>query len=66
MYATFISRIWDMIGSLVDLLKDPQIANYMFGGVSLFEILITFLCAFIIIRFYINSFRVGSLPKDRD
>lgn len=60
MFQTFLDSVWSSIGNLIDLLKDSNIANYMFGGVSLWLILITFFAGWIVIRFFLNSFGGGS------
>lgn len=60
MFSTFLDSVWASISSMVDMLKDSSIGNYMFGGVSLWIILITFFAGWIVIRFFINSFGGGS------
>lgn len=63
MYSTFLSSVWQSISSMIDMLKDSSIANYMFGGVTLWIVLITFFVAWLVIRFYINSFGGGRINK---
>lgn len=54
MFATFLDSFWGMIQKYIDILKDSDIATYMFGGVSLWLILISLFCALILLRFFLN------------
>lgn len=60
MFQQFLDSFWSSIGSMIDMLKDSSIASYMFNGVSLWVILITFFAGWILLRFFLNSFGGGS------
>lgn len=54
-FENFINSFWSMIESYVDFFRDSRIASYLFGGITLWLVLITFFCAAIVIKFFINS-----------
>lgn len=62
-FSEFLDGVWSSISSMIDLLKDSRIGSYMFGGVSLWIVLITFFVAWLLIRFYVNSYGGGRINK---
>lgn len=61
MFSTFLNEFWGMIQHYIDMLKSSSIADLMFGGVTLWSILISLFCTVILLRFFLNPVSGGGI-----